>query len=409
MLADPNVAASSGNLSPASTINSDSAPELSLVHTFPLYFRVLLLAVLGVWAWATNIHGLEAAGISVNTIFDNNDDSMSAPKRRPGYVPVYKIAVTLSLLWIIGITLYGMLMRRSDTIDRAVTIAILAYVVFFFLVFQPFNWLEKSTRMAFAKSLRRIIFDPPWAARVLLSDVILADILTSFARVFADTYATGCDFYYHMFVTKSAPVTVIPSPTSNSSCNYTTVAPYLVSLPFLFRLRQCITEVYRAKHPVDRRRHIMNALKYLSALPVIFLSAAQKEDAMNSRLGVLFVCWSVAVIVNTLYSFYWDIAMDFDLGHISGRRAPAYSAKSFPFMLRPRLHFPDPMLYYTAIALDFILRIAWTLKLSWHLRIDTMTFGPFLMAFIEILRRWMWVYFRLEREWVYRELRSDQH
>jgi hypothetical protein len=55
-----------------------------------------------------------------------------------------------------------------------------------------------------------------------------------------------------------------------------------------------------------------------------------------------------------------------------------------------------------AIALNFLLRFTWSLKLSTHLRLDELTAGGFALEWLEVVRRWLWVYFRLEREWVVR-------
>jgi len=44
------------------------------------------------------------------------------------------------------------------------------------------------------------------------------------------------------------------------------------SLPFLIRFRQCISELLLAPTAQAKRRHLGNAIKYLSSLPVIFFS-----------------------------------------------------------------------------------------------------------------------------------------
>lgn len=71
---------------------------------------------------------------------------------------------------------------------------------------------------------------------------------------------------------------------------------------------------------------------------------------------------------------------------------------TYPF-LRPILLLPDPLVYYLAIAMDLILRFTWSLKLSSHLHtIHEQEGGVFLMEFLEVVRRWMWVYIRVEWE-----------
>ena len=58
------------------------------------------------------------------------------------------------------------------------------------------------------------------------------------------------------------------------------------------------------------------------------------------------------------------------------------------------------MMYYTAIVLDFILRMTWSLKLSPHLdHWNDLEGGIFGLEVLEVARRWVWIFFRVETEW----------
>jgi len=49
---------------------------------------------------------------------------------------------------------------------------------------------------------------------------------------------------------------------------------------------------------------------------------------------------------------------------------------------------------------DLLLRCTWSFKLSPHLdHFNDLEGGIFLMEFLEVLRRWMWIFFRVETEW----------
>lgn len=91
------------------------------------------------------------------------------------------------------------------------------------------------------------------------------------------------------------------------------------------------------------------------------------------------------------------------LSSSSSSSSKAYSTSSspnlnFPF-LRPILLLPDPYIYYLFILLDLILRLTWSLKLSSHLHsLQEIESGIFLMESLEVLRRWMWVFLRIEWE-----------
>jgi hypothetical protein len=249
-------------------------------------------------------------------------------------------------------------------------------------------------------------------------------------------------------------------------------------------------------------RALANSLKYFTAFPVILFSAAQKtvvkDVALAKGISVqelgdtgerwfgehrLFRLWLLAVVVNSMFSFWWDVEMDWGLrlcevdtwlgegrgqgripgggGHdrrgsmadatlvatikrlirrgssISHHRSPlptpspvfaqlehlppipslsprqpnlllsspgsspgsTSQPRFFAFGLRPQLLLPDPIVYHLFTAIDLVLRLTWSLKLSSHLHtISEIESGVFMMEALELLRRWMWVFVRVEWE-----------
>lgn len=98
----------------------------------------------------------------------------------------------------------------------------------------------------------------------------------------------------------------------------------------MLRFRQCLLEYYQSSWQSPRA--LANALKYFSAFPVILLSALQKSVVSDiaSQKGIsvqelaerhdrwfgehrLFRLWLLAVCVNSMYSFWWDVEMDWGL------------------------------------------------------------------------------------------------
>lgn len=67
---------------------------------------------------------------------------------------------------------------------------------------------------------------------------------------------------------------------------------------------------------------------------------------------------------------------------------------------RRQLYFSQHIWYIAAIFFDFLLRITWSLKLSSHIYIRQLDASIFLL--LEVIRRWVWVIFRMESEWVKR-------
>jgi hypothetical protein len=105
-----------------------------------------------------------------------------------------------------------------------------------------------------------------------------------------------------------------------------------------------------------------------------------------------------SVFVNSFYSFYWDVAKDWDLSLFSSSRER--NDPEHPYGLRQHRYFHAQEMYYTAIAIDLLLRCTWSFKLSPHLdHFNDLEGGIFLMELMEVVRRWMWIFFRVETEW----------
>lgn len=80
----------------------------------------------------------------------------------------------------------------------------------------------------------------------------------------------------------------------------------------------------------------------------------------------------------------------------------AYSKKQRRFGMRSFLHYEYPLFYLMAVILDFLLRTTWMLKLVSNIQIEEFEGGVFTMECLEVLRRWIWVLFRMESEMVKR-------
>lgn len=103
------------------------------------------------------------------------------------------------------------------------------------------------------------------------------------------------------------------------------------------------------------------------------------------------------VLINSFYSFYWDVAKDWDLTLFSPSERDNLE---YPYGLRRHRFFHANEIYYGVIAMDLMLRCTWSLKLSPHLdHFNDLEGGIFLMEALEVFRRWVWIFFRVETEW----------
>ena len=223
----------------------------------------------------------------------------------------------------------------------------------------------------------------------------MADVLTSYGKVCGDLYVTIC-----MFFTPGGSSTNRP----DRDCGGTVMIPIILAIPSLIRFRQCIIEYLRVRRAPYKGstgwggQHLANALKYSTAIPVIITSAVQRGASEDSAKPAWNRAWLCAVLVNSLYSFYWDVTKDWDLTLFAGKQER--DSHTHPWGLRDRLIFRPVNLYYVVIVMDLMLRCTWCMKLSPHLdKFSDFESGIFLIEFLEVFRRWVWIFFRTEAEW----------
>jgi len=58
---------------------------------------------------------------------------------------------------------------------------------------------------------------------------------------------------------------------------------------------------------------MVSALKYSTAVPVIFLSALKYHVFPEQWTNFYRPLWLLSSVVNSSYSFYWDVTRDWDL------------------------------------------------------------------------------------------------
>uniref|UniRef100_A0A8C0CJW5 Solute carrier family 53 member 1 n=1 Tax=Balaenoptera musculus TaxID=9771 RepID=A0A8C0CJW5_BALMU len=116
------------------------------------------------------------------------------------------------------------------------------------------------------------------------------------------------------------------------------------------------------------------------------------EERGHSDTIVFFYLWIVFCIISSCYTLIWDLKMDWGLFDKNA------GENTF---LREEIVYPQKAYYYCAIIEDVILRFAWTIQIS----ITSMTLLPHsgdiiatVFAPLEVFRRFVWNFFRLENE-----------
>ncbi|CAI7750031.1 unnamed protein product [Closterium sp. NIES-53] len=169
--------------------------------------------------------------------------------------------------------------------------------------------------------------------------------------------------------------------------SHSLMIPIVLAFPYACRFFQCLRQYSDTRD----KSCLLNALKYSTAFPVIILSATKYHVPVERWRAVYRPLWLMASVVNSCYSYYWDISRDWDFGCFSG------NCNSRNPLLRSNLYFPQRWVYYWVMCSNLVLRISWTYKLSSHLRNNLAT--TFVVTALEMARRFQWVFFRVENEW----------
>ncbi|KAJ6587079.1 EXS family-domain-containing protein [Mycena vulgaris] len=427
--------------------------EREVILSFPLPFRVLALVGVGIFGWATNIHGLDLLGVDVVTAMDLRVDANSSNSHLPPhlsggpkypshpsviYTAVYRLCAAYSLWCFFSWAIFRYLTYGNmGLVDAFGYIPAISALVVLLVLVLPVDAFSKRERDKFLHAIRRCLFtsmDGP----IYFADIVFADIFTSFAKVLGDVWLSAC-----MLLPGN---TLFSTPADGEWLRW--VMPTIMSLPYLVRLKQCVIEYSLPTN--ESRRPLFNALKYATSFPVIYLSAAQrivvselvkeKGDAVTQEAWHgehrLFRLWLLAAAVNSLYSFWWDVTNDWGLSLLkpddtSRDRPPPprrlllphlqsdipllarsststsednltpatnHQRQPYPYGLRSTLLFPLPV-YPLLVFLNLILRLTWSIKLSSHLHSKTDgSVTIFWLEMAEVVRRWMWVFVRVEWE-----------
>lgn len=363
-------------------------------------FRGLLLFFMCIWLCGLNMYGWAAAGVNHVLIFEVD------PRNHLTYQSLMQISSFMCMLWAVGVLgyLYAHLIHLPPFLFPLL-LMIVCIIILFNPLKKPENVFHRNSRFWLLKHCFNCFTAP--LHFVTFPDFWLGDQMNSLTTSFLDLqyficfYATEVDYSSGLMTVRTVNLTANePVPwgyvdinTGRDMCTSASGVRALVSIiPATVRFMQCLRRFRdtRRAHP-----HLVNAGKYFTTyLVVIFKSLnhwAEKDDPLST--SAFFYLWIAAYIISFTYTFLWDVFMDWGL---IDPKAP----KDSPF-LREEMIYGSKWYYYAAIAEDFVLRLSWVLNVSlgeaWTLDSDLLTC---ITAPLEVFRRFVWNYFRLENEHV---------
>ncbi|VDO44535.1 unnamed protein product [Onchocerca flexuosa] len=361
-------------------------------------FRGPFLLFVAIWLCGLNMWGWAEAGVNHVLIFEVD------PRNHLTYQSVMQIASFMCMLWSLGVLgyLYSHLINLPPFL-----FPLLLMIVFVIYLINPLKkpysisqrnsrfWILKHCFNCFSAPLHYVTFIDFWLGDQMNS------LVTSFLdfQYFICFYTTEVDYSDWTISVRTVNVTTNePIPwgyvdinTGRDMCTSSAGIRVLVSVfPATIRFMQCLRRFHDTgnAHP-----HLINAGKYSTTYLVVFFKSlnhwAEKTDP--TATSIFFYLWIAAYIFSFAYTFLWDIFMDWGL-------IDPMAPKDSPF-LREEMIYGSKWYYYGAIVEDFILRLSWVLNISlgeaWTMESDLLTC---ITAPLEVFRRFIWNYFRLENE-----------
>jgi hypothetical protein len=359
--------------------DSQSTKPLAWRQALFLY-RSTFLIVLHIILVGINVYGWSSSGVNHVLIFEID------PRNHLTYQQFLEIGTFLFVLWFLSFM--GFIL--SSYFDFHPFIQPLGFVTLILLfLFNPTPTLYHHARFWFLKTLGRVICAPFY--RVGFADFWLGDQLTSLELIFFDIEYFFCFYIYDV---GWWPV-YSSSPTRGLFCYgwlQALLQTVLMILPSWFRFAQCLR---RYRDTKQKFPHLVNAGKYASGFFVIGTNAARRATAIHYQdptLNPFLYIWIVATFIGATYKVIWDLKMDWGFFDKNAGENK---------FLRDQIVYPSKFYYYVAILEDIIFRYIWIINVFMQFRTTSAEYADvsgFIFGLIEIFRRFIWNYFRLENE-----------
>lgn len=351
----------------------------------PLY-RCTGFAILCYWMWGLNV--LVWTRFKINYLFL----MQLHPRASSSHRQIFTHCITLSLIFLTNFIIYFKMQRGDFPRSGGMAPSILPVGLFIFLALIVLPWPGCGTPSKQWVILFLQVCAAPFAP-VTFTHVFVGDVLTSVVKPLIDVAYSFCfigsGIWLHGEITADNGSKCLKSTALNEF-----FTPFLSALPLYLRMQQCFRRYYETR---QRFPHMINAGKYATAASVVFIGVIHTQSVTKGAgSGGETALWILALIASTCYSYAWDLTQDWGL--LRTHQGPGV------FPLRADLIYgPGRGKYYAAIVLDLLFRFAWSLTFvpatansplgTWfHTGLN-----PIVTA-MEIVRRGVWSFFRVEQE-----------
>ncbi|KAF3941115.1 hypothetical protein ABW19_dt0208349 [Dactylella cylindrospora] len=157
---------------------------------------------------------------------------------------------------------------------------------------------------------------------------------------------------------------------------------FFTTVPSIWRLLQCFRRYSDTKNAFP---HLANGAKYGCGILYYMMLSLWRMDKGNEKIKAAFILFAA---FNAVYTSTWDLLMDWSLLNW-------YAPNR---LLRTELAFRRPIVYYLAMIIDPAIRFSWIFYLIFANNVQHSALLSFLLSLAELLRRFVWCFFRMENE-----------
>ncbi|CAH2045654.1 unnamed protein product, partial [Thlaspi arvense] len=294
-----------------------------------------------------------------------------------GYRPVLLVGFSIGVLALLCVIANLDMEVDPETKEyKALTelLPLFLLIVLFIVLILPFNIIYRSSRLFFLTCLFHCLAAPLY--KVTLPDFLLGDQLTSQVQALRSIQFYICHYGWGDYKHRMN--------TCTDSDAYNAFLFIVAVVPYTWRLLQCMRRLFEEKNAEQG----YNGLKYFLTIVAVCLRTAYSVVDEDHQ----FVWRMLAVIfsaIAAIFCTYWDLIYDWGLLNRTSKNR----------WLRDKLLIPQKKVYFIAMILNILLRFAWLQTvLDFNFSFMHRQTMVAVVASLEIIRRGIWNFFRLENE-----------
>ena len=343
-------------------------------------YRGPFLVILFLFLMGINVYGWRSSGVNHVLIFELD------PRNHLSEQHLMELAAIFGVIWTLSVLTF---LYSTQLSIPAYANPLSLFIIMAIFMLNPTKTFKHDARFWFLRVAPRIVLAPFFY--VGFADFWLADQLNSLGQALKDFQFLLC--FYISGETMDDDWDKADSLGYCSSSAWWLVA-LVACLPAWFRFAQCIRRYRDTKEAFP---HLVNAGKYSTTFFVVTFSTLDSAYRTEAERSPFFYLYILSAIISSCYTYVWDIKMDwgfFTAGAGDNR------------FLREEIVYSSKGYYYFAIIEDLVLRFSW----AYQLVLKEVGFAAYselttsVFAALEVVRRFIWNFFRLD---IFRSLQVE--